>query len=815
MKIWDDTPTGLDLNGPTLSISSQPSDTTVCVGTNATLTVSATAAFPANVIPSGGLPGDPGDGTITYEWHEVGVGALSASTNWSGQNTASLTIINPTIDYNNKQYFARVTYVSSAYGTVGAGKSTAVAINQPIDSNTVNLTVLNELSVTTGPSSTSAVVDRSAIFNIVASKTDGTTDGITYQWNVNGVDVDDGANTTTLTENRITKKFNASDQIQECDIPSDATNVTIKITAGAGSHGKNSNTAGGGGPGQGMVGSFTIADGERTLKLYIGSRGSSTAGQFESNRGTNEALNSIGLGGMGGSGGDQSGGSRGNRAGKGGGGAAGVYVHDSVSDTFILAAGGGGGGGGAAENRAGSGGGSAGGAWQNISGGLSLQPSNQTLRDGWVPSDLSVPNDGYGVDTASGSVRAVGTDGLAAMPHNANSGATGGGGGGGYRGGLAGRSMSNIAPPPPPPPVAPPPSPNPVPNPVPVVVPTPNPVPNPTPQPTPNPAPTPSPTPNPTPQPSPVPVFIPTPQPTPQPAPTPQPVPVPVPVPQPVPQPVPVPVVTPTNSDPYNDDGVSPDCGAYYGSGSDCGVTPPPPQDDDDDDDGGPCFTKDTRVRVRPSTEILVSNDIPDFIEKPISEIKVGDYVQNKDKSGENKVVFVEHHKEKSSPDLYSPDENLDPFVTTNHMLFKDDKWVVVEPDLYPWLDKCDKIKNPNVSPNASNDLYNLWVTGDGTYIVNGYGTHSIMFDGGFMRNAHDQGVMTYDQVLQLMKEYTSDKTEILHGAFLVNRILGKVNLKVLNKVWANILLSDDSKRRKKVALKIMKVLPRIGGMFK
>ena len=149
----------------------------------------------------------------------------------------------------DKQYFVRVTYTSSAYGTVGAGKSTAVAINQPIDSNTVNLTVLNELSVTTGPSSTSAVVDRSAIFNIVASKTDGTTDGINYQWNVNGDDVDDGTNTTTFTENRITKKFNASDQILQCDIPSDATDVTIKITAGAGSHVKNSNTAGGGGPG--------------------------------------------------------------------------------------------------------------------------------------------------------------------------------------------------------------------------------------------------------------------------------------------------------------------------------------------------------------------------------------------------------------------------------------------------------------------------------------------------------------------------------------------------------------------------------------
>ena len=30
--------------------------------------------------------------------------------------------------------------------------------------------------------------------------------------------------------------------------------------------------------------------------------------------------------------------------------------------------------------------------------------------------------------------------------------------------------------------------------------------------------------------------------------------------------------------------------------------------------------------------------------------------------------------------------------------------------------------------------VYNLWVSGDGTYIANGYGAHSIIFDGGFMK---------------------------------------------------------------------------------
>ena len=31
------------------------------------------------------------------------------------------------------------------------------------------------------------------------------------------------------------------------------------------------------------------------------------------------------------------------------------------------------------------------------------------------------------------------------------------------------------------------------------------------------------------------------------------------------------------------------------------------------------------------------------------------------------------------------------------------------------------------------------------------------MFDGGFMKNAHDQGLLGYDDVLLLMEEYTEE----------------------------------------------------------
>ena len=239
---------------------------------------------------------------------------------------------------------------------------------------------------------------------------------------------------------------------------------------------------------------------------------------------------------------------------------------------------------------------------------------------------------------------------------------------------------------------------------------------------------------------------------------------------------------------------------------------PPPPEDDDDE---GGCFVGATRVVMRSPT-IILSDDSPTE-EKPISEVKVGDYVMNKDQTEANKVVFVEK-RAASDKELYSPFPDEKPFATKNHMLYVDGKWVNADGNVYPWLDDCKKIttNRPDAIESAGEQVvYNLWVTGDGSYIVNGYGTHSIMFDGGFMRNAHDQGLLAYDDVLSLMEEFTEQKPDLLYGSFLVNRLLGKVNVKLLNRLWVNILCAEDSTKRKKVAHLTMRILQKMGGLFK
>ena len=246
--------------------------------------------------------------------------------------------------------------------------------------------------------------------------------------------------------------------------------------------------------------------------------------------------------------------------------------------------------------------------------------------------------------------------------------------------------------------------------------------------------------------------------------------------------------------------------GAGYrgGSGGTAGVDEPPPPPPPSGGGGGgfpPCFTEEAFVVCDRSSGKVLSG-------KKISEIKVGDLVSNKDGTAKNEVVFVEKHPDyQKHPDLYSPTDEIKPFATINHPLFVDGLWSCVDVDLYPWLEKQKPLRDVRIEPTGNQELYNLWVTGDGTYIVNGYGTHSIMYDGGFLKNSYNQNIISYENVLSLMKEYTHDNPKLLHGSFKLNMLLGKFNIKILNRLWIKLLRSPKESKRKKIVHLIMKYL--------
>ena len=636
-KIWDDKPTDLTLNGPSISVSSDTSANISLVApngqtgggvtdqTSVTFSVTGVSTFP---------DGTNADGGLSYQWYEINEGALGISTRYAGAGTSSLTIsyaLSPEDDGN--QYYNRISFNPD---NVSAGGTSGGSINGFVDTTPVSISVAPELFVSAGITTATVPINVDATFNCLGGiNRDGTPvreSDISYQWYLDGSTLSDGVTQSTQSATTVVQTYGVGNHT--ITIPDDATNVSIRIRGAAGGSGGSDVGGSGGSAGQGRVGKFSMADGGRTLTINVGSRGSN--GARAQNGGSGSGGDTSVSGGDGGRGGNTG---TNDASGGGGGGGAGVFIFDSISDGYILAAGAGGGGGGGSDGAAGTSG-SNGGDWQSVSGSLS-----------------GFGNGGSGADKGSGE------------------GGGGGGAGAGYRGGSGGTAGIDEPPPPPPP------------------------------------------------------------------------------------------------------------------SGGGGG--------------GIPCFTSDARVLMWPATP-----NCSDLIERPISEIKVGDYVINKDRTSNNKVTFIEKHDPNSKdPDLYSPRENIPPFATINHPLFVDGEWVAVDVDLYPWLEKQRPLRNANIEETGDRKLYNIWLSGDGTYNVNGFGTHSIMFDGGFMKNCFAQGLLTHDEVMILMKKYTYDKTNLVKGAFLLNKLFGKINLKLLNRLWIYCLNGDDMSKRKRIIHKMMKLL--------
>jgi hypothetical protein len=196
---------------------------------------------------------------------------------------------------------------------------------------------------------------------------------------------------------------------------------------------------------------------------------------------------------------------------------------------------------------------------------------------------------------------------------------------------------------------------------------------------------------------------------------------------------------------------------------------------------GTGCFTEETMVCLADGEEV------------PISQIKVGDKVFNHDKTQINTVVYFESANASDFQNLYSPTYNIEPFATSNHPLYTNGGLTAVDPDKnydsYPWLGKNKPFAIVNIVDSTDEKVYNLWVDGDGTYIVNGYGTTSIIGDGGFMRYAYEQGLLTNENINELLYRYSNSGKDINYGAYLTSIILGKINSKILNKLVANSLI--------------------------
>jgi len=201
LGFYNATNTSLDLNGPFLRYTKQPSlSGEVSNGGSVTLVGITTAEFKHN--PT--IPGErvTNTGTLEYQWYIDGVAAVDG-TNISGAGTSEITISNLTNPVDNgKSVVLYASYGASAYQssspvTAGTARSTGNAPNAPLLSNVITINVTPVLSITLQPIDTTGTEDSFSIFNIEATTTDPDLNfQITYQWRLNGVNLSDSGSVT-------------------------------------------------------------------------------------------------------------------------------------------------------------------------------------------------------------------------------------------------------------------------------------------------------------------------------------------------------------------------------------------------------------------------------------------------------------------------------------------------------------------------------------------------------------------------------------------------------------------------------------------
>ena len=178
-QVFRHIPTSLDLNGPVLSFTTQPTTTFGDAGSNATLTGIATVSFPGN-------PSPDNTGTITYQWYGPG-GALTNGTKYSGATTSTLTINNlQTPDDSSVGYYVEAAYTHST--------ETGNAVNEPLKSNTATLNVYPTITISTQPVNTTTATDENAVFTVVATLSDSRFGSLTNQWSQGGTALTDRTN---------------------------------------------------------------------------------------------------------------------------------------------------------------------------------------------------------------------------------------------------------------------------------------------------------------------------------------------------------------------------------------------------------------------------------------------------------------------------------------------------------------------------------------------------------------------------------------------------------------------------------------------
>jgi len=200
-----DIKSSLQINGPILSFVKHPQSITVGAGETVTFTGFATAFFPTQD------PANPavGLGTIAYRWYEVGGDALvdddvdGVGGSIAGAGSTYLHINSPQAADRGKQYYLTADYISNYPDpVVGFGTTTPVtpnATNDPISSDSATLELYPEIEVTKHPENFIGGEGVKAEFEVDANMSFEGFGDVSYQWRLDGENLNDVVGTTGLT----------------------------------------------------------------------------------------------------------------------------------------------------------------------------------------------------------------------------------------------------------------------------------------------------------------------------------------------------------------------------------------------------------------------------------------------------------------------------------------------------------------------------------------------------------------------------------------------------------------------------------------
>ena len=431
--LFNKVPTDLDLNGPILSITTEPTGATG-IGTTVGATGGASVAITGVATAIVGSSGTGGSGYLSYQWYEEGVGALSNGTYITGTastgavgSTATLTLSNlVTPTDNDRKFYLEVDYVPSY--TVGvqsvteAGYTTGNAWNEPITSGVATVTVTPLIDIVAQPSNRQVLLNTNTIVSVNADLTDSSfADDLTFQWYVDGEEVTDGVKTYTTTTGSVTSgtvenyyATNATHTFPSISIA----DVEITVAAARGGEGGDDSAGPGGHSGHGSAGKFYFKNNPdwlgKTVEIYTGQVG---------NDGTSGNDNSFGAGGSVPGESPKGAGGRGGAAGEtgwsggGGGGGGSSYIEDADNNVFIAAGAGSGGGGGS--NHVGGQGGASATSWTGRTGPLTVKHGRNGQDKGSgdggggggggggfvIPGDLGAAGGEAGTDNSHGGRR--------------------------------------------------------------------------------------------------------------------------------------------------------------------------------------------------------------------------------------------------------------------------------------------------------------------------------------------------------------------------------------------------------------------------